>query len=128
MIGIDRRQAMAGATLATLLGGSAAAAAEGGYGSVGRLRATPGQGAVLAALMLAGTAAMPGCRAYRVAQDAGDPDLLWVWEEWTDKAAHDASLALPAVRAVIARARPLIAGFESGAELKPLGGVVAGSS
>ena len=39
------------------------------------------------------------------------------------KASHDASLTLPQVQAAIARARPLIAGFDSGAETEVVGGI-----
>jgi quinol monooxygenase YgiN len=125
---IDRRQLVAGASLATLLGGTAAPATAAGaaYGMVGKLKARPGQRATLAALMLADTGAMPGCLSYVVAEDRNEPDTLWVFEAWTSKAAHGASLKLPAVRDTIAKARPLIAGFEEGAQLDILGGVGLG--
>ena len=121
---IDRRQIVGAATLLTLLGGAAVAApAAPAYGSVGKIKAKPDQRLALAALMLAGTGDMPGCLTYLVAEDLKEADTLWVFEAWTDKAAHDASLQLPAIRDLIARARPLIAGFEAGAELRVLGGV-----
>lgn len=122
---LDRRDLLGGATLLAALGGVAAmrAPVTTPYGSVGKIKARPGQRAALAALMLAGTRAMPGCLSYIVAEDLGEADTLWVFEAWTDKAAHDASLQLPAVRAFITKARPLIAGFDAGAELRVLGGV-----
>lgn len=120
---IDRRAAMAGASLATLLGGTASlAATRDRYGMIGKITALPGRRAELAALMLAGTADMPGCLSYIVAEDLTDPDALWVTEAWDSKASHAASLSLPAVRATIARARPLIAGFATTAEVRPLAG------
>lgn len=121
---IDRRRIVGGATLLTLLGGAALAAPDTpAYGSVGKIEATPGQRAALATLMLAGTRDMPGCLTYIVAEDLSEADTLWVFEAWTDKAAHDASLRLPAIRDLIGQARPLIAGFDAGAELRVLGGV-----
>jgi len=63
---------------------------------------------------------MPGNFAYIVGEDAENPDALWIVELWADKAAHAASLQLPAVQAAIAKGRPLIAGFGSRAEFKPV--------
>jgi len=67
---------------------------------------------------------MPGCLAYVVAEDVADADALWVTEIWENKAAHEASLSLPAVRAAIATGRPLIAGFETVAQTRPISGVM----
>lgn len=75
------------------------------------MRAQPGQRDALAALMTDGVAVMPGCRSYVIAIDEADADALWITEIWDDQASHDASLALPEVQALIAKARPLIAGF-----------------
>jgi hypothetical protein len=66
---------------------------------------------------------MPGCLSYVIAADRADPDAIWVTEVWDTQGSHDASLALPQVRAAIAEARPLIAGFDGGAETDVLGGV-----
>lgn len=93
------------------------------YGLIGRIRAVPGQRDALAAILLAGTAGMPGCLGYVVAADAGDPDALWVTEVWDSKTSHRASLSLPAVQQAIAQGRPLIAGFSERFETTPLGGV-----
>lgn len=93
------------------------------YGLIGKVRATPGQRDTLITLMLQGSSSMPGCLSYIVARDAADPDLIWVTEVWDNAASHQASLGLPDVQATIAQARPLIAGFEPGAETEPVGGV-----
>ena len=92
------------------------------HGLIGKLRAQPGQRAALAAILLEGTAAMPGCQSYVVAEDAADADVLWITEVWNSAADHEASLALPAVRAAITRGRPLSAGVESQVRTRPLGG------
>ena len=42
------------------------------YGLIGRMRAIPGQRAALAAILLEGTAAMPGCLSYVIAEDPAD--------------------------------------------------------
>lgn len=125
--GLDRR---------TLIGGSIAAAAvmagTGGatpttgvplYGSIGRFVAKPGQRDGLVAALLGGIEAMPGCLSYVVAHDPADADGIWITEVWDSKASHDASLSLPAVRAAIARGRPLIAGMDNSHETIPISGI-----
>ena len=79
--------------------------------------------AELIALLAGGTAAMPGCLAYIVSEDLKDADAIWITEIWKTKAYHDDSLKLPAVREAIAKGRPLIAGFEMSAEVKPVAGM-----
>jgi quinol monooxygenase YgiN len=93
------------------------------YGLIGRMKAVAGQRDALAAILLEGTDAMPGCLSYIVARDPADADALWVTEVWDSADSHRASLELPAVQAAIARGRPLIAGFDSHVETEPLGGM-----
>lgn len=57
-----------------------------------------------------------------MAKDVTDKDAIWITEVWTDQASHEASLSLPAVRAVIAKGRPLIAGFGDSTVTVPVGG------
>ena len=92
------------------------------YGLIAKLTATPGQRDALAAILLDGTGQMPGCLSYVIARDTADPDALWVTEVWESAASHRASLALPAVKAAIAKGRPLIAGFSQRVETTPVGG------
>jgi quinol monooxygenase YgiN len=119
MAGPSRRTVISGAAGAMLA--APVAASESGYGMIGKITATAGRGRDLAALLMAGAGGMPGCRAYLVALDAANPDVVWVTETWDSKAAHAASLKLPAVQAAIRKARPIMAGFETVAELNPLG-------
>ena len=93
------------------------------YGMIGKITAKPGQRDALAALLAGGTDAMPGCLGYIVAEDLADADALWVTEVWESKAAHEASLSLPAVRDAIAKGRPLIAGFDTVAQTRPVSGM-----
>ena len=93
------------------------------YGLIGKLIATENQRDALIAIILEGVESMPGCLSYIVAKDAANPDAIWITEVWDSKASHEASLALPAVRAAIERAMPLIAGFEEGIVTEPVGGV-----
>lgn len=92
------------------------------YGLIGKLQTTPGQREALIAILLEGTAEMPGCLSYIVARDVADPDAIWITEVWQSQAAHQASLAQPAVQQAIAQGRPLIAGFRERFETHPVGG------
>ena len=61
-------------------------------------------------MLLDATQSMPGCLSYVIATDPADADALWITEVWDNAASHKASLGLPAIQAVIAKAKPLIAG------------------
>jgi quinol monooxygenase YgiN len=92
------------------------------YGLIGKMRAHPGQRDALIAILLEGTANMPGCLAYIIAKDTQDADALWITETWDTQANHKASLTLPQVQAAITKGRPLIAGFGERFETGPVGG------
>ncbi|MEW6019292.1 MAG: antibiotic biosynthesis monooxygenase family protein [Pseudomonadota bacterium] len=92
------------------------------YGLIGKMTAQAGQGAALARVLLEGVSGMPGCLSYVVAADPSDADVLWITEVWDSAESHRASLSLPSVQAAIARGRPMIAGMETVAQTKPLGG------
>jgi quinol monooxygenase YgiN len=92
------------------------------YGLIGKMTAADGKRDELVAILLEGTGAMPGCLSYIVATDPADPNAIWITEAWDSQASHDASLGLPAVKAAITRARPLIAGFAPGTVTTPVGG------
>jgi quinol monooxygenase YgiN len=125
MTAVDRRDFVAGAAMLAI-GGPAMAAFQGEgsmFGLIGKMRAVSGERDALIALLLEGTQAMPGCYSYIVAKDSAEADAIWITEIWDSRDSHRASLQLPSVRATIARARPLIASFESGTETEPVGGV-----
>jgi quinol monooxygenase YgiN len=90
------------------------------YGLIAKMSAVPGQRDALAAVLLDGTDAMPGCLSYVIAADPGDGDALWITEVWDTRDSHRASLSLPGVQAAIAKGRPLIAGFSNRVETMPL--------
>ena len=92
------------------------------YGLIGKMTATPGRRDDLARIILESAGEMPGCLSYVVANDPNDRDAIWVTEVWTDAASHRASLAIPAVREAITRAKPLIASFGEQIVTQPVGG------
>jgi quinol monooxygenase YgiN len=92
------------------------------YGLIGKMTAATGQRDALIAILLESTTAMPGCLSYVVAKDAKDADAIWITEVWDSKDNHAASLSLPEVKAAIAKARPIIAGFGDYFTTEPVGG------
>lgn len=93
------------------------------HGIINRIIAVNGKRDELITLMLQGVEEMPGCQSYIVSADATDADMIWVTEVWDSEASQEASLAIPAIKAAVDEAMPLIAGFESIAATKPAGGV-----
>lgn len=92
------------------------------YGLIGKMLAQPGRRDELVALLLGSTSGMPGCSSYVIATDPVDANGIWITEVWEDEASHKASLTLPAVREVITKAKPLIAGFGERFVTTPVGG------
>ncbi len=92
------------------------------FGLISRIIAVPGRRDDLIAILIDGTAQMPGCLSYVVAKDAGDPDSIWVTEAWESQASHEASLSLLSVKDAMARGKPLIAGFGTSVVTTPIGG------
>lgn len=92
------------------------------YGLIGRMLAQPGKRDELIDILLEGIHDMPGCLSYVVARDMADENGIWITEVWDTEASHKASLALPSVRDAIARAKPLIAGFDTHLVTAPVGG------
>ena len=93
------------------------------YGMIGKFSAVPGKRDELISYMLGSIGEMPGCLSYVVSRDPQDPDAVWVSEVWRDKDSHRASLGIPAVKAAIQKARPIIAKFDQSVEVEPVGGV-----
>jgi quinol monooxygenase YgiN len=92
------------------------------YGRIGQMLAAPGKRDELIDYLLAGSEGMAGNLAYIVAKDVADANAVWITEVWKDAASHKASLGLTQVQAAIAKARPIIAGFGTSAEVIPVGG------
>jgi len=94
------------------------------FGMQAVLTAQVGKGAELADLMLEASrlvSHLSGCEIYIVQLAIEDADKILITEVWADQASHQASLTDPAVRELIGRARPLIAGMEHQLAT-PLGG------
>jgi quinol monooxygenase YgiN len=117
---------MLGLTAAAIAAGAIPAAAQEAkprYGLIGQMLSTPGKRDELVAILTAATGDMPGCLSYVVALDTANTDAIWITEIWESGESHAASLKLPAVRAAIAKARPIIAGFPQHFETVPVAGI-----
>lgn len=68
--------------------------------------------------------AAKGCDLYAISSDPKEMDSVWVTEIWHSKDDHDTSLKLDSVRAVIAKAMPVLDGMpQKGQELDVQGGL-----
>ena len=92
------------------------------FGLIGKMTAANGKRDELIPILLDGSANMPGCLSYIVAQDANDANVIWITEVWDSKASHDASLSLRSVKEAIAKGVPLIASVGDGVVTTPVGG------
>ncbi len=92
------------------------------YGLIGKFSAQPGQRDAFVKIMLESVGDMPGCFSYVVAKDPADENLIWITKVWQNEANHKASLQLPAVKAAIGKAIPLIASFGDSFVTQPVGG------
>ncbi|WP_336963487.1 putative quinol monooxygenase [Sphingobium aquiterrae] len=126
----DRRDilafAAAGLAASALPGSAAAQEVPAHFGLIGQMLAVSGKRDELVAYLKESIGDMPGCLSYVVALDTANPDAIWITEVWDSRESHAASLRLPAVRAVIARARPIIAGLPQHFETVPVAGTGTG--
>jgi len=92
------------------------------YGLIGKMTIAAGKRDDVLAILLDGTAKMPGCLSYIIAKDPKDDNAIWITEVWDSDASHKASLSLPEVKEAISKARPLITGFSDQVTTIPVGG------
>jgi quinol monooxygenase YgiN len=117
------RRDMLGLAAATLAASAIPAAAQqpnSRYGLIGQMLSKAGKRDELVGYLKQGTGAMPGCLSYVIALDPKNPDAIWITEVWDSRESHAASLNLPAVKAAIAQARPIVAGFGHRFETIPI--------
>lgn len=97
------------------------------YGLHGYLMANPGMGEQLAHVLLEAAkilASADGCFLYMVSIDSQNKDCIWVTERWSSREAHDNSLKMPKVQALIKNAVPLLGEMpKKGVSMEVLGGV-----
>ena len=95
------------------------------FGYLGTMRTKPGRRDDVVAILLRDVEGLraAGCHAYIVSVGDDDPDAIHVMEVWTSREHHRASLELPATKAAIAEAMPMLTGEFAGRELTVAGGL-----
>jgi quinol monooxygenase YgiN len=96
--------------------------ASGMYGLIVKITVVPGKRDEMIGILKESAAAMPRCLSYVVAKDSADENAIWVTEVWDSLGSHDASLALPAVKNAMPRAKGLVSNFERIAVTTPVWG------
>ena len=95
------------------------------YGYAGTMRTTPGHRDDVVAILLRDVDGLKaaGCDLYLVGLSEADQDVIHVTEVWASKEHHAASLQLPATKAAIAEAMPMLTGEFTSTELAVAGGL-----
>ena len=90
------------------------------FGMIVKIEVYPGKRDEMIAILKESAQAMPGCLSYVVATDDDNENAIWVTEVWENAKSHDDSLALPAVRAAVPRARLVVTRHEKIAMTVPV--------
>ena len=95
------------------------------YGYVATMKTRPGRRDDVVAILLRDVDDLrhAGCHSYIVSVSDADPDTIHVTEVWESSEHHQASLQLPAVRATIDEAMPMLTGEFTGQERDVVGGL-----
>jgi quinol monooxygenase YgiN len=111
----DRRALLQGAVLAgalTLSSSPTLAAEDESLVVIAELVAKPGQEKALRDLLVAfaaGSRKEPGCLHYQLLEDAKEPGRFLTVETWANKAAIDAHMSTPAIKAAVPMLGPILA-------------------
>ncbi|WP_245674266.1 MULTISPECIES: antibiotic biosynthesis monooxygenase [Actinoplanes] len=89
------------------------------------MRTKPGHRDEVLAILLSGSEGLraAGCHLYVVGVSDTDDQTIWVNEVWESREHHAASLQLPATRAAIAAAMPMLTGEFTSQEFTVRGGL-----
>jgi quinol monooxygenase YgiN len=95
------------------------------YGYLGTMKTKPGRRNEVVAILLSGADGLrqAGCDLYVVGISPTDDVTIMVSEVWQGKEQHDASLQLPAAKAAIGQAMPMLTGEFTSQEYTVLGGL-----
>ena len=94
------------------------------YGLFGKFTANAGKRDELLSILMQASELLKqneNCLHYLI-NTGDDENSIWVYETWTDKASHEASLAPAIIRALITTAMPLIASMSDQISLQVHGG------
>jgi len=113
---LDRRTALLGGAAVSVLFSSAAAAAaakkDTGYYVIAEINAKPGSEGALRDLLVPfakSSRKEPGCLVYTLMEVISEPARFLTFERWTNKAALDAHMVTPAIKAIVPKLEPILA-------------------
>jgi len=113
---LDRRTALLGGAAVSVLFSSTARAAaakkDTGYYVIAEINAKPGSEAALRDLLVPfakSSRKEPGCLVYALTEVISEPGRFLTFERWTNKAALDAHMVTPAIKAIVPKLEPILA-------------------
>jgi quinol monooxygenase YgiN len=111
---LDRRTAMLGGTVSVLFSSSSHAASkkDTGYYVIAEINAKPGSESALRDLLMPfakSSRREPGCLVYTLMEVISEPGRFLTFERWTNKAALEAHMVTPAIKAIVPKLEPLLA-------------------
>jgi quinol monooxygenase YgiN len=112
---LDRRTAVLGGAVSVLFSASSRAAPakkDTGYYVIAEINAKPGSEAALRNLLVPfarGSRKEPGCLVYTLMEVIAEPGRFLTFERWTNKAALEAHMVTPAIKAIVPKLEPLLA-------------------
>lgn len=115
---IDRRAAMVGGAVTVLFTSTARAAShaaarkDSGYYVIAEINAKPGSDGALRDLLVPfakSSRKEPGCQAYTLMEVISEPGRFLTFERWTNRAALDAHMVTPQIKAIVPKLEPLLA-------------------
>jgi quinol monooxygenase YgiN len=114
---MDRRAfvgaaALGGVAAAVLTASSVQAAGQSGYFVIAEIVSKKEKADELRALLVPfaeKSAKEPGCLVYTLMEVIGEPGRFLTFERWTDKAALDAHMVTPDIKAIVPKLEPVLA-------------------
>jgi quinol monooxygenase YgiN len=115
MPNLDRRTAVLGGAVSVLFSSSSRAAPakkDTGYYVIAEINAKPGSESALRDLLAPfakSSRKEPGCLVYTLMEVISEPGRFLTFERWTNKAALEAHMVTPAIKAIVPKLEPVLA-------------------
>lgn len=112
---LDRRTALLGGAVSVLFGSSVSAATakkDTGYYVIAEINAKTGSESALRDLLVPfakSSRKEPGCLVYTLMEVIAEPGRFLTFERWTNKAALEAHMVTPQIKAIVPKLEPLLA-------------------
>jgi len=112
---LDRRTALVVGAVSVLFSGSASSATskkDSGYYVIAEINAKPGSESALRDLLVPfakSSRKEPGCLVYTLMEVIAEPGRFLTFERWTNKAALEAHMITPQIKAIVPKLEPILA-------------------